>query len=512
MTSLNLLPRELIDQICEFLYADSIAALTATSSHQQTRTTPSLYRQVNVTQKSGPPARSTLSLLLRSILGKPELALFIENLKMKIHGPESRAQSRTAVPLAIRGDRSAVSPVQVGVWKSDEYRRACNTIQALPMSEVDQEVWIRSLERSENDAVIALLVIKLKRVKTLDIDNDDIRLELLDEALELVSFHRTHVLLETIRISSQNEEQQAINVRMCPVVFLNALATLPSLKSLNVTVPFPRPYHYLSESRPPRPSNWPQSFWPQSALVSSLRRLVLRHPKHFDFQLGAILYATPQLEHLEYRAVYEFTDPTFVTDIEFRDAADYNSIVYECDELMASLRHVRQSLRCLIISITWMDFDHEENSWAYVDQIIGLLHGLQTFERLERLNVPHSLILGECGMIEYQTRPEAEPLQSILPPNLHQLTLTDETCGPCDFDMWSAELLADIIQRYVPMMAKVVTAETTPSITIHTTFNDERWTEDDKRKLSSFCIAAGVHCHFTGCENDRLVRSDWGPS
>lgn len=215
---------------------------------------------------------------------------------------------------------------------------------------------------------------------------------------------------------------------------------------------------------------------------SSITRLVLHHYQIRDSDLNTLLAATPNLKFLEYRATTDFgwARPPYGTP--------QPSVGHE--PLFNSLHHVSDSLQELHISHEFdEDSFHYQIGWASEHEPPFRQRGeLSGLKRLHTLTIPYATLLGwkhkEC-VWEWDT---------ILPPSLRRIVLTDGLQVNCFDDPWTDENLMPVISRLLEWLTAPQRGIVTAEFGMHLDTIQNDFNEPERQELHRMCAERGVRC------------------
>lgn len=382
------LPLELLQAIlaCELSPRD-LAVLGRINKTFNVIVVPILYSRIECTwlRKSTTPIR----LLLRTILKRPDLAVFLKSLILR-HWPLHTWKSRTC--FVTRGG----SPLELLGLHDEELESVIS--QATPDPAL-AESWIAAAREGMTDALVALLLVHLPQLTYLALETYHDDLSIIKKVIlhDCTSRGSTSVLqqLQTIKISLTEDdwETQITSGGMDNDAVL-AMFYLPNIQHI----------HDADIANPPSMWKWPTAFTPD---LSNLRSLDLESIR--ETHLGEILMVTPNLRSLSWSCDYEW--------MELHD-----SPVIDLDALSAALRHVQRALTHLNINVNaYLDDDTDESDGDESHRFTfrGTMDGLRDMQHLETLQASFELLLGLSGPGAEERR-----LEDVLPSTLRHLTIT----------------------------------------------------------------------------------------
>jgi hypothetical protein len=353
-----------------------------------------LYSAVELAYYKSKP--HLITLLVRSILRRPELAAHIRTLSLQGGDPPDQHW----------GKKVPRSPVHEA-----DLHEAVSLVAGTRLSYRDK--WIVELRQGTLDAYIALLLLRLPRLRRLHLGPVFLmESELIGLVLRSILHGPRSDWLE-VDVSTSLRELCTVSLIRGGLFYRdrtnrNTESTLPffqlpSLEEMIVSIDNP-----LAPALP-----WPTAQPPSATSLVSLSVGGTMRESH----LGQLLAATPCLRLLRWTWCY------------MPDSEDqYNNPVIDLDQLMPALAHVNGTLTEL--SITGVTLLGNSGPWPPALRVQGSTRALAGFDRLTKLSMPLVFFTGF-------SLPAREQLGECLPRNLEELTLTDDMYIEFDInEMW----------------------------------------------------------------------------
>ncbi|KAL2869770.1 uncharacterized protein BJX67DRAFT_378825 [Aspergillus lucknowensis] len=384
MPALSTLPPELQLLIFEHCTFRSHYSLALVSKSIRPLATACLYRKIHLwdccTGYLAEWTRKTLQPLLRSLIENPKLAALVKSVCLQasyeyVFGPE---EDYLEEPDPQEPD-------------SELCTQALGLVQQLQLA--DQEAWVEALQGGSIDAWLSLLISQLGA------------LELLQLSTPLLhrSTHLSKVLNHMIRPGSDffnrlghvllgdDEWVDQVAGAVVEHAMFIPFYCLPALKEFELTVNSP---------------NIKQ--WGIRDPLESLKILRLWDCNMTADEVDGFLALAPNLTELYCGFVRDVNDMD-----TFRQRIDFAL-------LHSALTRVSSSVEFLTVDVRWNDRNNERGTDHFGVPLRRLgavpMGSLREFHAVKRLKIPVELLLGK--------RPR---LADVLPPNLHHLTLIDET-------------------------------------------------------------------------------------
>lgn len=404
MANLNCLPRELYQMALGFMPRRDLSALGRTSRKNRILVEPTLYREIrwkteDLKKRIHPP----IDLLLRTIIGRPELASLVQCLALCYWKPSW----------------AYISELEPGCesYKPDftnqEMEQTALLIKSLHVPA--ERRWLTGLRCGKVDIFFALLISQLTALRRLNLPSNYHLLDsfffgvFLERAIVRGLFHA----LESVEYSSVNEDGLDQSEKRFVNMGLDHVLPLFSLTSLK----------YLRTSLPNHAISWPGGHVP----ISGLKTLVLYHCYASPAHLGQLLLATTALKTLIYDAWIDVDLPPI-------DKPSWPSTweVFDSSELNLALYHLKESLENLHVSIHFISKHRRfiDNPTTHKFRgVAGKLTNLSEFTFLSNLVMPAALLSDWTPEFEKYERLDRLPLRltELLPiGSLLDIKLSDE--------------------------------------------------------------------------------------
>lgn len=347
-----------------------------------------------------------ITLLLRSILPKPELASHIHNVMLD-------------------GDsfwygRSRVQAPKIPVSEA-ELKEPIAFVEALKLP--DSGLWIRELRNGTMDAFVAVFLSQLTNLKYLRLGPNFAKESLLVgmvfwsalcepadrglptfQYLQDVSFQLRHLSGRGTR--SRNTED------VLPLFYL------PAVKRISVSIESP------ASIKNPAMLVWPTEQPPMASRIRSLDLTCVR-----ECHLEQLLSVTTGLENLTWSWYYD-------SDLEDQLIKP----IIDLDQIARALSPVRDTLAHLKISAA-TGLGNSEIEFPSVTTR-GSLHAIINFNALKKFEVPVPFLAGSFSPAT------ASPLAHAIPRNIEVLTITDDLYLQDDYE-WTDIALLDAIRCWL---------------------------------------------------------------
>lgn len=395
MAGLYKLPQELLLMVLTHLQRKDLSALSCTSKHLRPSVEPTLYKEICWKQRDVMNHHPPAHLLLRTLLGRRELAFHINRLAVCCVKPDD----------ALTPFRSIWMQGKREFW-DDDMDRMRSQIFSLGFI---NESWIANVVRGNVDIFIGLLILLSTNLRRLQLDLDFQKgSSFIGEALEKAAAENWLHVLEQVEYGNDLNRTEDIELHhTIDYGQIKPLFSIPSLRS-------------LSMSLPARDILWlPGPVIPLSGLTS----LILHHSQLTPENLETILIATPSLKSLRYETwmiIYEPLDRS-IDSWEF----------FDCAQLSSALDHVQDSLEDLFISVRFLltdDVVFTEDELEVFRGSTGKLENLLYFKRLAKLKIPTTLLSGsilskERSYSNLKDIPEA--IAALLPSSIVEVCLSN---------------------------------------------------------------------------------------
>ena len=459
------LPLELFQSLLLlYLTKKELSILSRTSTHLRTAIEPILYREIRWKWQKDTPQQPPIHLLVRTVMSRPRLAMFIEHLDLGGIKPRTAWKTCPYRPRSYLPAGPSTSIYDTESLSSFSHKEM-NAIEesSLWSCLTSKDLWLQELRRGEVDIFVAVLLSQLPSLKRLTLGSDFQRDtpfigEIISSSNSGSTPKQLFPALESVTYS--NDIVQDLDVAY-HFVHLNQVLPLFYMGSLRS----------LSISLPPLAITWPQDEIPKSHLTS----LVLSHSQLSEENLGHLLMATPRLRSLEYHSHFDIDSG----GRPGRTHLDY----YDCNRLDESLAHVKESLERLVLSVRFSSLQSDVALGGFQ----GMNHkvqSLQHFKKLQDCVIPFIMLLGW----DYDAK---IAIGDLLPSNLEKICFTDDLdiFGACEWtDEGFLELIRSYLERRGPCELKL------KSVSLELNTSQTSWCEGERSRLSDACNNAEVDC------------------
>ncbi|KAK7430495.1 hypothetical protein QQZ08_003014 [Neonectria magnoliae] len=333
------------------------------------------------TESQTPP----IILLLRSILRRPELAAFIQNLTLNGATFErNQHHSRRESPKLLVAEEDL-----------DGLVRCIERID-VPYG----DLWIQEMRAGSMNAFVALLLSQLPDLRSLHLGKNFTRETLLVGMMlrsALCDKPTNHCLPSYEHLKDVSIAHFTLGIDIGRYTHFRNIADvlplfyLPSVERITASVDNPVTFA------------WPAAHPPSLSKLTSMNLAMIR-----EGNLGQVLSAASGLQKLRWDWCYrEDLRDRFVTD------------AIDLDRIATDLSHVRNTLAELTISAA-SDMVRAEPEFPPL-RITGQFNAFRNLTALKRLEVPLPFLLGFSP-----SRPDMKLLSDVLPPNIEFLTITDD--------------------------------------------------------------------------------------
>lgn len=440
MASLMACPNELLLSIISYLSQADLCTVCRVHRHLRLLTEPYLYAYIYITWKRSPPY--PLTLLLRSILRRPQLATYVRTVSLTGKSIFGRLVPKLQV--------SESEMAEAMVFVADHTR--------VPYC----ETWLDELWDGTTDAYIAILLSLPLRLTSLVMEHDFfkesrliglvLRSTLLDQTADY-GLRLDFQCLQTVSVERYTDFKQDIRFRNTADIL--PLFYLPSVRHISASIDSPAGSFTWPAPDPPSPSSL------RSLILTSTREPFLR----------PLLSVTNQLQTLDWRWWY---------DPNSRDPA--HTDVMDLTEFTTALSHVRNTLTELIV-VAECNIADIEYPMVYI-RGRGSLSTLKDFDKLTKFTVPFTVLMGFVA-----TGAAAKQLEDALPPNLEILTLTDDL-GLNDQYLWEDHQLVSVLQQWLGRYQISTPCLRGLSLSLQQTA--EEWKGTAKNVLRELCEELGI--------------------
>ncbi|RAO66327.1 uncharacterized protein BHQ10_002339 [Talaromyces amestolkiae] len=350
MPSLDKLPTEVVNLICENISSSIQCQLISTCRRLKTQVVPILYRDVtlDVREEDQKSVDSQIACFFRTIRDNLSLALCVRDLSVKGHRPAS---------------------IEVGYIPIFENDEKDTTDQQTHQPDTRKLVY----ETCDTNSVIAAMLHKLENLETLHLEyqfwsengflpviyqNCLKKLRKINLGMMFHPYYtgREGELWERMQGSDQMDMSR-----------LRSLMSLPLIESITCVAANDEKDEEIEFA----------SMLP----AQNLTYLKLLRSKMTPRGLGKILSATPNLRQLEYE---------FWIDMKINEDP---TVYYDGTVLDNALKPVRNVLERLRLNIRH-NGDYKFNGCSWRTEVRGILRSLASFTQLTHLHLPHLLLLG----------------------------------------------------------------------------------------------------------------------
>jgi hypothetical protein len=415
-------------------------ALTLVNRHFATISQPLLFKEVDVGWNPKEP--SPLTLVIRTLLDRPDLAASVKSLRLDGYEfPEREAEVL-----------STISVTGLNMIK------AAGIINGTGAGFAD--LWSQGVSDGEVDALVALLVLIVPNIRVIYLGIDfcievlflTLMLDRREQSKPDVNLpaleHLTNVTMENHYADLFQEE---INFNDGVLNFLN----LPQLKNLSIAIS-------PISAQPWRPDE-------RFQIMANLTFLHLLRAS--EEQLGAILSLTPRVVHLKWSGYW----------CPKEEYPEVLRTTIDLDKLRIALSRRRRSLQYLALEIVDDTATVVEFIWPM--KLTGTYLRLTDFTNLVRLIIPWVLLMGWCPQ-------DSRPLIEKLPTNLVSLTLTDDLCYQ-KYWRWTKEEIQGLVRDFA---VEHLNAPTTclRKLSLAGAIFDDQWTPKERKSAQMVCRKAGI--------------------
>ena len=402
-------------------------------------------------------------LLVRTLISRPSLAMFIEKLDFGGVKPRTRRNRPYGSEMYRLAERS------MSIWDTESQSSfsasEMDAIKAsiLSLGPSSKDLWLQELRRGEVDIFIALLLSQLLNLQHLTLGSE---------------FQCDTPFLGEVMSSNMRSTPKQLFPNLKSVTYSNDIIqdTEVAYHFVDRNQVFPLFYvdslRTLNMALPPLTITWPQDEVPKSHLTS----LVLSHSQVSEENLGQLLMATPQLRSLEFHSHFDI-DPGGRSG---RTRMDY----YDCAKLDKSLAHVMGTLERLVLSVRFSSLKSD----VALGGFNGMSHkveSLQHFKKLKDCVIPFIMLLGW----NYDANIAIVDLLLAL---LERICFTDDldALGVCE---WTDEGFLQLIESYLARRGPCELQLRCISLEINT--SQTSWCEAECTRLKVLCDAAEVDCN-----------------
>ncbi|PKY01212.1 hypothetical protein P168DRAFT_242275, partial [Aspergillus campestris IBT 28561] len=385
-------PVEILGLIFKFLSPAELRVLCFVNKDFCTATEPFLYSKVRWIWKEGHPP-PPITLLLRTIICKPQLAAYITNIHLDVDFPWRCAWSQgfPKVPVGSDMDEFIIFIRGTGVPYAD--------------------LWIQALRNGRIDAFVALLLAQPLNLRYLYLGNVFTQESTLIGMVFRLSLFKPMDYklpgfqhLQDVSLLFCECQNPAHDKKIRNTADVLPLFYLPNIQHLSVSIENPVTF------------TWPTGHLPDPLNLTSLHLTSV-----WEIYLGELLSVTRNLKALNYHWHYD-------EGITFRD--QFATPVIDLGRLAGAISHVRGTLTDLTITASCARGRGGPFNPAVKTQ--GLLDVLINLDMVKRLEVPWVFLV---GFAQDTTR----RLQDVIPRNIEFLFISDNLKNQNEDDMFHSD-------------------------------------------------------------------------
>ncbi|QKX59966.1 uncharacterized protein TRUGW13939_07108 [Talaromyces rugulosus] len=374
-------PVEICCSVLEYLPRKDLCSICLVNSHLRNLAEQILYAKILISSRNW--QSRTLTRLLRSLLRRPRLATYVRSLYL--HG------SAYFMPY----DVGKLPQIRVSGPELEE-PLAFVASTTVPY----RKDWLKQLRNGAIDAFVAALLSQPMRLNFLRIE----QAFFLDSYLIGMVFRSMFcepqycgLQLDFSRLESVFLGRSYFNLNENNTADVLPMFYLPSVKKLLIDVENPTTF------------SWPTVQPPSNSSISVLNLLYVR-----ECFLGDLVSVTKGLNSLEWEWMYtpELEDDKVQTPI------------IDLKRINKALYHVRETLTDLTIWAQCLyGYPHDWPMWDDYPQLStrGTLRVMTKLDKLTELTIPITFLLGFTPLLNRR-------MKDVLPPNIKDLTMTDDLC------------------------------------------------------------------------------------
>jgi hypothetical protein len=440
-------PFEIIHSIFQSLDLTDLRRMCLVCEALRTAAEPLIYSTIHWRwERSQTPP---ITLLLRSILSRPQLAAYIQILLLD--GDTFHRTEYTGRPPKI--------PVA-----GAELDQPISFIERMKVPY--GSIWIEELHRGTMDAFVAILLSQLSNLTCLRVESN------FGKESRFVGMVLRSALCESVDRGLPTFQ------RLQDVTFSAGKGFVWRKKYTRNTTDI-LPFFYLPAVQRisaawidnPIKFMWPAKHAPTPSTLTSLYLTVIR-----EAHLAHILSATTGLKTLHWQWYYP---DTFIRD-------QFVMPIIDLDQIVKSMFHVRDTLTDLTISARC------DSDGVPPLTITGSLNAIVNFNALKRFEVPTLFLIGFS--------PAAAPrLEHVIPRNIEFLTITDDLIFEEENEMDDFTLLSAIRSWLKDWRAPTPYLR---GISLLLRDTDEEWGPAMRSELRELCAGAGVGLEITKLLHD----------
>lgn len=362
---------------------------------------PCLYASINLVWT--PDHKPPLAPLLRSILSRPELGLYVRHLRLDGTGftKSSSLTSPEPIPLPVSG-----LPMSLALQRIRSTGIPC------------AEDWERSLQDGAADAIVTLLVTMLPDLESLHIGPnfavENFRLGAMFRCALQIDGQTGTRTLPKFQCLSHISLRRRLRPWRHPEANNTAdvlpFFSLPSIQDLSISID--------------NPKTWP--FDLRKSSVVSMQLFTLR-----ETYLGQLLAPLSALQTLHWQCHYQ-------ENIDSHASKPFIAL----DTLVKALHVVKNTLVELSVEASSAPDPLRGEYEAPEFQVDGSLEGLQSLEHLKSLSLPWSFLFGSSPDVAIAN---ASSMTEVLPASLEVLTLTPDLLDDEHHD-WQDSVIVEAIK------------------------------------------------------------------
>jgi hypothetical protein len=465
-------PAEIFHSIFESLPTADLHALCLVSKPLRGFAQPVLYSKIHWTwsRTQTPP----VTLLLRSILFRPELAIYIRSLKLEGH--EFHLSYYKGIPPRI--------PIV-----ESELERLISFVERLKAPYGD--LWVHELHGGTMDSCVAVLLAHLPNLTTLYVDHN------FAMASQVVGMVLRSALCKSVGLGLPTfQDLQEVFFNLSSLVIdlkrypLTHGRTSHRLRYRNTQdlLPFlylPTIQHISATIMNPVAFAWPASHMPNPSSLTSLHLRFIR-----EAHLNHILSVTTALKTLR----WEWYNRGDLEDEYVKPIIDLNAIVKAMSPVQDTLTHLFLSAENDI---------YQAQPYPDPLAITGSFRGLVNFTALKAFEAPFPFIMGTFAPIA------TNPLVCIIPKSIEFLAITDDLYSQEESDYAATDLgvrhdfgLLSAIRQWLGDCK--ISNPHLKALALRLDDDSVRWAQDTRDQINDVCVKAGIEVRIITRQKDYL--------
>ena len=445
MARLTDLPVEIVDLVLQSC-RNLLTALMRVCKSIHKIAEPLLYSEILMRWDDCVQPSSSINLLLRTVLKRPQLALLIKHVRL-----------RNSAKAVLKPANNQLAEDTIG----DAWLVMC--VDKFP----SPDIWEQQMRSRSVPVVVAFLLSRLHRLETLELGAkfQSIFLGLMfghalacsDPSSSISTFRH----LTQVELTNEACSPKAGTLMTDQII---SIFRLPSIKSMS----FLALDEYGSSHMAP--------------YNSVLRSLNLHHSQIREDTLERLLAATPNLTSLKCGF---WCDP---------EPMDGRSSFLNCAALGRALRHAR-SIEYLAISVKFFTSSAMEVDWGGAYEkgehwgIKGSIGSLKELTHLKSLEIPIVVLLG------WVATTSAPQFADVLPGQLRQLLLRNDLNFFYKYE-WNQQACLDNLTNYLGSLKICGASLEEIVIRLKDCAPEDRWDQDTRNALGWLCRAVNVSCTF----------------